>query len=240
MTHRTIIFGGLGVSKHVLGKFAAVYGPRTQIIPFTFTCMLTREHYRPYRALHESMLQHGGPIHIHVLSGACHYVHRFITLFPEHRARVISQVYDSPCHVDGVVPSLKKMYRAPLPLGRAMVRTIFADCVETSNRWVACTPFDASIPTGFVTSTCDAIVQPDTIETIIRNWRCSNQRTMVTDSRHLESLRDYPEQYKTFCVDVYERGDIDGWRPPASQSSEVRRDNRESTQNGVILKNPWP
>ena len=153
MAHRTILFGGLGMSPKVLCKYAAIYGKTTHIVPFTFICMLFGEQYHPYHTLHMHMRQYGGPIHIHVLSGSCHYVSRFMTLFPEHRARVISQVYDSPCHVDGVVPTLSKMYGIPLPMGKAIAQTICSDCFETSARCVACSPFGRSIPTGIVTST---------------------------------------------------------------------------------------
>ena len=63
--HCTVLFGGLGVSQKVLAKYAAVYGRNTQIVPFTFTCMLAGEQYRPYRRLHMDLRQRGGPMHIH-------------------------------------------------------------------------------------------------------------------------------------------------------------------------------
>ena len=209
MAHRTILFGGLGVSPKVLGKYAAIYGKTTHIVPFTFTCMLLGEHYHPYHKLHKNLCQHGGPIHIHALSGSCHYVSRFMTLFPEHRSRVISQVYDSPCHVDGVVPSLSKMYGVPLPIGKTIAQTLFADCFETSARWMECSPFGPSIPTGIVTSTNDAIAPVHSINAMLHNWKCTNMRTLVTDSRHLESLRDDPERYTAFCLAIREQVDVD-------------------------------
>jgi hypothetical protein len=212
MAHRTVLFGGFCMTTKVLGKYAAVYGKTTHIVPLTFTCMLTGVHYRPYHALHMDMRQHGGPIHIHVLSGACHYVHRFMALYPEHRARVISQVYDSPCHVEGVVPTLRKMYGIQLPMVKAIAQTIFADCFETSARWVECSPFGQSIPTGIVTSTNDAIAPVQYITAMQKNWGCVKMRTLVTDSRHLESLRDVPEQYSTFCLAIREQGDVANWK----------------------------
>jgi hypothetical protein len=211
MAHRTVLFGGFGMTTKVLGKYAAVYGKTTHIVPFTFTCMLTGAHYQPYHALHMDMRQHGGPIHIHVLSGACHYVHRFMALYPEHRARVISQVYDSPCHVDGVVPTLSKMYGIPLPMGKAIAQTIFADCFETSARWVECSPFGTLIPTGIVTSTNDAIAPIQSTTTMLQNWKCVNMHRLVTASQHLESLRDDPERYTSFCLAIREQGDVANW-----------------------------
>ena len=200
------------MSEKVLAKYAAVYGPQTQIVPFTFTCMLTGEQYAPYRRLHLSMREHGGPIHIHVLSGACHYILRFMTLFPEHRMRVVSQVYDSPCNIKGVVPTLSRMYHVPLPIGKAIAHTIFADCVESSSRWVEGSPFRTSIQSGYITSTRDAVAPVDAIAAMMRNWRNTDARTMITDSLHLESLKDHPQRYKSFCLDVVDRAEVDGWK----------------------------
>lgn len=193
-------------------KYAAVYGPQTQIVPFTFTCMLSGASYRPYQQLHLSMRQYGGPIHIHVLSGSCHYVHRFMTLFPEHRARVVSQVYDSPCNADGIAPTLARVFELPLPIGNAVAQTLFADCFETSKRWVQGCPFHSAIPSGFISSIHDTIAPTSAITTMIHNWNCADSLTLVTDSRHLESIRDYPERYKAFCLQILDRADLDGWK----------------------------
>jgi hypothetical protein len=216
MAHHTYLFGGFAMSARVLEKYAAVYGPKdcktTHIVPFTVTCMLTGDHYHPYHALHMKMRQHGGPIHIHVLSGSCCYVHRFMALYPEHRARVISHVYDSPCHIDGVVSTLSRMYGIPLSMGNAIASTIFADCYETSARWVECSPFGTLIPTGIVTSTNDAIAPIQSITAMLQNWKCVNIHRLVTDSQHLESLRDDPQRYTSFCLAIREQGDVANWK----------------------------
>ena len=94
-------------------------------------------------------------------------------------------------------------------MGKAIAQTLFADCFETSARWMECSPFGPSIPTGIVTSTNDAIAPAHSIHAMIHNWKCTNMRTLVTDSRHLESLRDDPERYTAFCLAIREQGDVD-------------------------------
>lgn len=76
------------------------------------------------------MRQRGGPLHVHVLSGGCHYLYRFMTMFPEHRERVVSQVYDSPTNSDGISGT-----SLPIPVARMTLRA-FPDCAETSRRWM--------------------------------------------------------------------------------------------------------
>ena len=78
-------------------------------------------------------------------------------------------------------------------MGKAIAQTIFADFFETSARWVECSPFGTLIPTGIVTSTNDAIAPIQSTTAMLQNWKCVNMHRLVTDSQHLESLRDAPE-----------------------------------------------
>jgi hypothetical protein len=199
----TVVFGGFKMPMRVLAKYAAVYGPTTMAVPLTTTCMLAGTRYTPYGALHMEMRQRG-PIHIHVVSGACHYLYRFMTMYPEHRERVVSQVYDSPANSDSVPRTLHHAYGIPVPVGRMVLRA-FPDCAETSRRWMDGPLFDPSIPTGIVTSTRDSVSCADEVRAMIRAWRIKPEM-LATDSVHAQSLRDEPVRYKDFCVAIRDRG----------------------------------
>jgi hypothetical protein len=208
MRGATVLFGGLGMSARVLAKFAAVYGSETLVAPLTFTCLVAREAYAPYRALDAALREprHGGPVHVHALSGACHYVYRFMSLYPGHRARVASQVYDAPCHVDGAAAFLETHHGVPRRFGDAAVRALLADCAATSEAWSRAPFFPPHIPTGLVVSSRDAISPAARIDEMMAAWRLSDVRTLETDSMHLESLRDRPDAYRALCLETLRRG----------------------------------
>lgn len=198
-----VVFGGFGMQTRVLAKYADVYGPTTKIAPVTVTCLLAGTWYRPYAALHAEMRQRGGPIHVHVLSGGCHYLYRFMTMFPEHRERVVSQVYDSPSSID-TLPRALHARGLPVPVARMTLRA-FPDCVETSRRWMDGPLFDPSIPTGIVTGTRDSIMCAHTTPAMIAAWGIQPEM-LVTESMHVQSLRDHPVRYKGFCCAIRDRG----------------------------------
>ena len=130
----------------------------------------------------------------------------------------MSQAYDSPCSVAGLVSWLRAVHRVPRALGRALVRTVFPDCIETSARWTEASVFARDIPTGIITSTRDAISPAGDIEEMVRNWDCTRASRLVTDSEHLRSLRDAPETYAGFCRAVGRRGLT---RPPTRGGGSV-------------------
>lgn len=202
---RAVVFGGFGMPMRVLAKYADIYGPTTTAVPLTPTCVLAGTSYRPYGALHMELRRLGGPIHVHAISGACHFLYRFMTLYPEHRRRVVSQVYDSPTNSDGMPKLLQHAYGIPVPVGRMVLRTFFPDCVETSRRWMDGPLFDPSIPTGIVMSTRDSISCSREVRAMIRAWRI-NPEMLVTDSMHVQSLRDGPARYKDFCIAIRDQG----------------------------------
>ena len=199
-----VVFGGLGMSRRALARHAAVYAGRaTVVVPLTLTCLAAGARYTPYRTLHDALSASGGaPLHVHSLSGSCHYIYRFVSLYPEHRARVVSQLYDSPCHAEGAVAWMYETHGVPRALGRLVSRTVLADTWETATRWNEAAVFARDIPTGLVTSTRDAISPTAHIDTMMSNWGCTNVRRMQTDSAHVRSLCDHPERYARFCRDV--------------------------------------
>ncbi len=207
----TVVFGGFGMPTRVLARYAAVYGPTTRAVQLTTTCMLAGTRYTPYGALHMELRQRGGPIHVHVVSGACHYVYRFMAMYPEHRERVVSQVYDSPANSDSIPRMLQHAYGIPAPVGRIVLRA-FPDCVETSRRWMDGPLFDPSIPTGIVTSTRDSVSCAHEVREMICAWRIKPD-VLLTDSAHVQSLRDEPARYKDFCIAIRDRAAP--WRGPS-------------------------
>ena len=64
----------------------------------------------------------------------------------------------------------------------------------------------SNVPTGIIHSTKDFIAPQNQIDLMINHWSKTNKiETMVTDSKHLVSFRDYPEEYTKFCQDIYQK-----------------------------------
>jgi hypothetical protein len=203
MKATAVIFGGFMMPQRVLAKYADVYGPTTRAVRLSTTCLIAGTWYR-YDALHMELRERGGPLHVHAISGGCHYLYRFMTMYPEHRERVVSQVYDSPCGSNGLPIALCHLYGLPAPLARVTARAVlkaFPDCVETTRRWMDGPLFDPSIPTGIVTSTRDPIMCVDRVREMTAAWGMKPEM-LVTDSMHVQSLRDYPSRYKDFCTGI--------------------------------------
>ncbi len=204
-----VVFGGLGMSRRTLQRFAEVYdGRKTVVVPLTLTCLAAGTRYTQYATLHDALHQQApnAPLHVHGLSASCHFIYRFMAMYPEHRARVVSQVYDSPCSVSGYVSWMRAVYGIPPRLGHTLVRTVFPDCIETSARWMEASVFKRTIPTGIITSMRDTISPAEHIEAMVRNWDCTRVARITTDSTHLRSLRDDPGTYASFCKKVADEG----------------------------------
>ncbi len=190
----------------VLRKYADVYGPTTIAVRLTTTCLLAGTWYWPYKALHMELRHRGGPIHVHALSGGCYYLYRFMKSYPEHRERVMSQVYDSPSNVDCLPSVMQLTYGFRVP---HLVRAI-PDAVEVSRLWLDDPLFDPSIPTGIVTSRRDQVMCADELRAMISAWGIK-PGMLVTDSMHVQSLRDYPAKYASFCIAVRAKGAAVAW-----------------------------
>jgi hypothetical protein len=130
-----------------------------------------------------------------------------MTMYPEHRERVVSQVYDSPTNSEGMAGTMHA-YGLPDPVARTVARMTlraFPDCEETSRRWMDGPLFDPSLPTGIVTGTRDSIMRADAVPAMIAAWKIQPEM-LVTDSMHVQSLRDHPVRYKEFCIAIRDRG----------------------------------
>ena len=166
--------------------------------------MFSSDYYYKYKDVYRE-LKNDTDIHIHCMSGSAYTLTKLVTLYPDLKAKVTSQIYDSPAHVMATVPSLEKMYKIPKTIGEPLVRNIFTDCVKVSNEF----PNKSLIPnvtTGIIHSTNDFIAPKEEIDKMITNWSKDNDIELLsTDSLHLNSFRDYPEKYKQFCLNIYNK-----------------------------------
>ena len=127
-------------------------------------------------------------------------LYHFLKLYPDNISKIKSQIYDSPCHLIGTVPSLNKMYGIPENIGKIIVDNIFSDCKRTSEAFMK-NPLINDIPTGLITSENDN--SPNiSINKMIDNWEIDDLKRLKTDSKHLESFKDYPQEYKKFCKSI--------------------------------------
>lgn len=196
-----LIFGGLKLSNKVLTKYSKIYPQKSIVVPFTFPCMFFGKKYNHYHKLNQEIkdIDH---IHIHSLSGSGHYLYRFLDTFPEYKSKIKSQVFDSPCHINGVVPSLKKLYNIPESSSKFLIDNLFSDCVTTSNYFMD-KPLINNIPTGIIISDEDQISPKKYMDRIYNNWsRDLEINVMKTNSKHLESFKDKPEEYISFCRNI--------------------------------------
>lgn len=204
MTRANIIFGGLGYSKKVLNKFSKIYKKGDNIIvPLTFPCITLGKNYNHYDIL-DKKIKNYDDVHIHVLSGSCHYLYNFIEKYPENKIKIKSQVFDSPCHVLGARPAFKEMYGIPYKITNNLICTLLKDCVRTSDAFTkkALIP---NLPTGIIKSNNDIISPSFAIDKLIKDWEkdCKFLNVLETNSAHLNSFKDYEKKYIHFCNDIY-------------------------------------
>ena len=201
-----IIFGGLNYPIKVLKKYKKVYNGKTIVVPFTLSCMLMGTKYSHYNKLNDECNNYD-LIHLHVLSGSGHYVSRFLDVYPNNKKKIISQIYDNPTSIIGLPEALNKIYNIPIFTTKPFINILFQDCINSSDTF-ASKPFLKYIPTGIVRSSND-IISPDNyidIDNILKNWGkydyCGDVKILDTDSKHLESYKDYPEKYIDFCNSI--------------------------------------
>ena len=200
MRHANVIFGGLGYSTSILQKFTKIYTKGHNIIvPFTFSSMIFGKKYTHYKVLNKKLSPYDD-LHFHVLSGSCHYLYNFMEKYPHNKEKVRTHIYDSPCHIKGVIPSLQKMYKIPPVISEKLINAIFEDCVRTSNSFTNKSLLP-NIPTGIIRSSNDIIAPYNAIQNLIENWEkdCEPLYILETKSKHLESYKDDSEEYIEFC-----------------------------------------
>ena len=207
MRKGVLLLGGLKFPDKVLKKYTTIYGDVENImVRFTFTGMVRGKDYYVYDDLNRK-LDKFDQLHIHALSGSAHILYRFMDKFPDQKEKVVSQVYDSPCHIMGVVPTFEKLYGIPPSLSESVVRNVFSDCFETSEQFMK-EALVRSVPTGIIQSTNDMIAPLNMMDKMITNWEKTNDiQVHTSDSEHLNTFRDYPSQYTKFCQKIFNDDD---------------------------------
>lgn len=200
MKQLNLIIGGLKLSENVLYKYKNIYQEKSITIPFTFTAMILNDKYTNYNIVNDVCANYDA-IHLHVLSGSCYYLHHFLNKYPNNISKIKSQIYDSPCHIKGIVPSLKKLYYIPPYISNTLLHTIFNDCYQVSEYFMKNIPV-SGIPTGIITSKNDIIAPSKEIDDLIQNWNKENIKILSTDSKHIESYKDYTSKYIEFCHSI--------------------------------------
>ena len=193
-----IIFGGFKLSKNVLKKYSKIYSDSTIVIPLTIPCLIFRKYYFDYARLNSLFKLHDD-VHVHVLSGSCHYLFNFLEKFPENKSKIKSQIYDNPCHISGLPVAFKKIYKIPQCITEPSIDFLLSNCFYTSNEFLK-KPLIEDIPTGIIISNNDIISPKKHINLMIKNWNKTQKIDFIyNESKHLESFKDNPIDYKKFC-----------------------------------------
>eukprot|EP00320_Phaeocystis_rex_P009742 CAMPEP_0119085676 /NCGR_PEP_ID=MMETSP1178-20130426/134768_1 /TAXON_ID=33656 /ORGANISM="unid sp, Strain CCMP2000" /LENGTH=209 /DNA_ID=CAMNT_0007068757 /DNA_START=42 /DNA_END=671 /DNA_ORIENTATION=- len=201
------------MTPRVLSKFESLYlkrGLDTTVVPLNFVSILARDprKHSLYGGLRRTM-ESSEAVHLHVLSGACHLVCNLFHLHPELKPRVVSQLYDSPCHINGAAPALREFYGVPAALTRSLTATLFPDCLTTSERFMRA-PVVPGIPTGVVFSARDSISPLDAIEQMLSQWEGAVKLSLMqTNSKHLLHMRDETERYESLVDEVLRIREVD-------------------------------
>ena len=204
MKTANLILGGLKMNKDSLKKYSNLYPKDTDkiIVPFHFNSMaIPKKYCQKYKNLHKKLLKYDN-IHIHTLSGSCHFYVNLFELYPDLKSKVKSQVFDSPSHIDGLLPYAKKQYNIPESISELLRKTLFKDCIYTSDRFVQ-KPIIENIPTGIIFSDNDKFAKIESIYELIEKWdNNSNLKVLKTNSEHLKSIKDDNIKYKKFIEDI--------------------------------------
>jgi len=209
---RAYLFGGLKMGPKVLSKFTDIYarrGVETSVVPLNFVSVLCRDPaaHRLYAEVQQSMAQEDA-VHLHVLSGACHLVTNLFTMHPELKEKVCSQIYDSPCHIDGMTPALREFYGVPPVVTRSLTATLFPDCLKTSEQFMR-EPVIEGVRTGVIYSEQDVISPVRSIEQMVEVWSAGVEMyEMKTKSKHLLHFRDERDRYEALVDDVLQLSPI--------------------------------
>jgi len=197
-----VITGGLLMSNRSLLKYKQLYTGDTVVIPLQMRCIvLPANYYKKYKIIKTKFDQYDG-IRLHALSGSCHFLVNMFDMYPDIKSKIISQIYDSPCHVKGISNFFECFYNVPPTITNIATNTIFRDCKRTSEQFMN-NPLIEDISTGVIYSDHDLISPAKTIEAMIDKWSPKTQLNILkTSSNHVESLRDKSEEYQEFVNQV--------------------------------------
>lgn len=201
-----LLTGGIGLGRRQLLKYQALY-PTSQpveMIPFNLTTVaLPRDVLPIYDKVFKST-ESFESIHIHTLSGSCHFLVNLLEKHPSLVPKVQSAIFDSPCHVDGMPDALHHLYGVPKPVTKTLNETVFRLAKKTSDTFVSRSLLPG-VPTGVIYSDSDIVAPVSAIELMLDKWRTNTPvDTLKSTSSHLLTVRDEPEAYKDFVMSVME------------------------------------
>jgi hypothetical protein len=204
MKTTNLILGGLKMKKKSLTKYSSLYPKNTDkiIIPFDFTSMaIPKKYCKKYKNLYHKLKEYDN-IYVHSLSGSCHFFVNLFEMYPDLKPKVKTQIFDSPSHIDGLLPYAKKQYNIPECISELFRKTLFKDCIYTSQRFVR-EPIIEGIPTGIIFSEKDKFAKIESIYELIDKWENNTElKILKTESEHLKSIKDNRIEYKKFIEEV--------------------------------------
>jgi hypothetical protein len=123
-------------------------------------------------------------------------------MHPELKQKVCSQIFDSPCHIDGMAPALREFYGVPKIVTRSLTAILFPDCLKTSEQFMR-EPVIDGVRTGVIYSQNDVISPLQSIEQMVETWSAGvEMHEMKTKSKHLLHYRDERDRYEALVDDV--------------------------------------
>lgn len=197
-----ILFAGFKYPIKVIQKYEKIYTDKSIIIPFTFRSLyLGSVEHSKYEELN-NICKNYNNIHVHVMSGSCYLLYNFLKKYPENKLKIKSQIYDSPCHYDGMGNAFKEMYNISPCITNYISDKLFYDAKHVSEIFLK-GPI-VNCPTGIILSDNDNLSPIYHIDTMIKNWEpYLDLKILKTNSKHLKSFRDNPSEYRHFCNDVH-------------------------------------
>lgn len=196
-----ILIGGLRYPVRVIQKYEKIYKENSVIIPFTFTCMMLGTDYYKYKYLN-NICKNYDNIHLHVMSGSCYFLYNFLKIYPENKLKIKSQIYDSPCHYNGITTAFREMYNTSPCVTNYIGDKLFYDLKNSSEIFLK-RPI-VNCPTGIILSNNDIISPIKYIDIMKKNWEpYLDLKLLRTNSKHLQSFCDNPNEYKQFCNDIH-------------------------------------
>jgi len=189
-----LLTGGIGLGMRQLSKYSKLYANKpTYVQPFTLAAVASpRAMYPDYHKVYKES-QNYDEIHLHTLSGSCHFVVNLVEQYPDLKAKISSAVFDSPCHIQGIPAALKHLKGVPEGITRPLISTVFRGAITTSDTFVreALLP---GVPTGVIYSDRDKVAPVTMIEQMLESWAEGDAPASVlrmkTNSEHLLTMRD--------------------------------------------------
>lgn len=191
-----LIFGGMNMKLCSVARYKALYPPiRTHLIPLHYRNVWLHTNFNTI--VKEASVN--DRIHVHCLSGGTLQYTRFLRKYAELREKVITEVYDNPCPIDGIANLIHKSTRLSPNVSLRILKWTAPDPVAQSTYFLKQPLTNAR--RLVIQSSNDRISPPKNIDEMIDRWSINN--VWANDCFHLHSLRTYPTTYKERVDELY-------------------------------------